>query len=112
MNRVQLIGDLVWPVDLWRDRVTGRAFGKAILAVWRDESGLAFVPLLLKDKDALDAAKHLGEGSRLEVAGHLHTALVTDRHTTEGKRTRRVVRVVADRVTYLTVRPPRSGDRP
>src|SRR5262245_46318351 len=80
MNRVQLIGDLVWPVEVWRDPATGRRFGRAMLAVSVGEFDLTFVPLILQDREAVDAARYLGEGSRVEVAAHLHSTLVTDRN--------------------------------
>jgi single-stranded DNA-binding protein len=110
MNRVQLIGELLWPVNLWRDRTTGRTFGKALLAV--TDSGLAFVPVVLQDEVALDAARYLGEGSRIEVAAHLRSSLVTNRDLHGTKRTRRVVSVIANRVTYVVVRSPGSEGRP
>jgi hypothetical protein len=110
MNRLELIGDLVWPVDVWRDRTTGRTIGKAMLAVSHGVEGLHFVPLTLYDGEALDAAKYLGEGSRLSVTAHLHSVLVTDRDANGSERTRRVLHVIVDRITYLTICPPRGGD--
>ncbi len=109
MNRVQLIGVLVWPVDVWRDRVTGRTHGKAMIVVSSGVEGLDFVPVILNDREALDAAAYLGEGSRVEVVGRLHSAVVT--LGSANKRTRRTVSVIAERVTYLVVCPPRSGER-
>jgi hypothetical protein len=109
MNRVQLIG--VLPIELWHDHITGRAFGRAMIAVPSDIEGLNFVPVILQGGDAVDAAKHLGEGSRVDIIGHLHSVLVTDRDANGTTRRRRVLHVIADRVTYLVVCQPRSGDR-
>ena len=112
MNRVQLVGVVIWPVEMWSDRSTGRVFGKTMLAVSSDEDPLAFVPVILQDSEAVDAALYLGEGSRIEVTAHLHSSLLTSHDIGGNKRTRRVLHVIADRVRYLAVRAPRSGDRP
>lgn len=112
MNRVQLIGDLVWPVETRRDRATGQWIGRAMIAVSSDLDGLNFVPLTLHGREATDAAKYLGEGSTVYVNAHLHSLLVTDRDARGNKYRRRFVRVIADRVTYLKILPPRGGDRP
>jgi hypothetical protein len=111
MNQVQLVGIVVWPVEVWSDRTTGRVFGKAMLAVSSDESPLAFVPVMLRDSEAVDAAMYLGEGSRIEVCGHLHSSLLSNHDVAGNKRTRRVLHVIADMVKYLAVRSPQSGDR-
>jgi single-stranded DNA-binding protein len=105
MNSVRLVGDLVFPVELRRDRTTGRTIGKALIAVPNGVHGMYFVPLTLKGNEAIDAAKYLGEASRVDVTGHLHSAYTADR------RPRRVLYVIADRVTYLTVRPFQGGVR-
>ena len=112
MNRVQLIGDIVWPVEVWNDGVTGRVFGKTMLAVSADTDPLVFIPLILQDSDAMDAGMYLGEGSRVKVNAHLHSTLVTYHDASHTKRTRRVLHVIADSVTYLALRAPQSGDRP
>ena len=112
MNRVQLVGIVVWPVEVWNDRTTGRAFGRAMLAVSADEHPLAFVPVILQGSEAMDAAMYLGEGSRVEVTAHLHSSLVTNRDVSGSRRTRRVLHVIADSVKYLVVRTPQAGDRP
>ena len=111
MNHVQLVGIVVWPVEVWSERTTGRVFGKAMLAVSSDEDPLAFVPVFLQNSEAVDASMYLGEGSRIEVTGHLHSSLVTNHDIGGNKRTRRILHVIADRVAYLTVRSPQSGDR-
>ena len=71
MNRVQLIGDIVWPVEVWTDGATGRTFGKTMLAVSADTDPLVFVPLILQDREAMDAGMYLGEGSRVKVNARL-----------------------------------------
>jgi single-stranded DNA-binding protein len=109
MNRVQIVGVLVWPIDVWSDRTTGRFFGKAMLAVSAEDPPLAFIPVILRDSEAVDASMYLGEGSRIEVTAHLHSTLVTSHDTGGNKRTRRALHVIADQVKYLTVRSPQSG---
>ncbi len=112
MNRVQLIGDIVWPVEVWTDGATGRTFGKTMLAVSADTDPLVFVPLILQDSEATDAGMYLGEGSHVKVSAHLHSSLVTYHDASHNKRTRRVLHVITDSVTYLALRVPQSGDRP
>jgi hypothetical protein len=112
MNRVQLIGDVVWPVKVWIDHTTGLTFGKTMLAVASDTDPLAFIPLILPDSEATDAGLYLGEGSRVKVDAHLHSSLVAHHDAGQHKQRRRIVRVIADSVTYLDLRAPQSGDRP
>lgn len=112
MNRVQLIGVLVWPIEVWHDRTTSRVFGKAMFAASVGEAGLAFVPVTLQNSEAVDASMYLGEGSQVEITGHLHSSLVTSYDAAGNRRTRRVLHVIADRVVYLVVRPARGADRP
>lgn len=111
MNRVHLIGDLVWPVEVRHDRRTGQRVAKAMIAVSSDANGLHFVPLTIQGREALDAEKYLGEGSKLYINGHLHSVLVHDRDRRGNRRTRRVLHVIAEQVTYLTILPPRGGER-
>src|SRR5882672_10061887 len=54
MNKVELVGDLVSPVEVRRDWSTGRTIGKAIIAVSRGVLGLEFVPVTLWDREARD----------------------------------------------------------
>ncbi len=112
MNRSQLVGKLVWPVEVEHERGTGLAIGKAMIAVPNCVTGMDFIPVTLRDNEAIDASKYLGDGSLVAVDGHVHSALVTDRYTWGAKRTRRVLSVTVDRVTYLVVRAPRGGARP
>jgi hypothetical protein len=111
MNFVRLIGDLVFPVELRRDRTTGRTIGKALIAVPNGVHGTYLVPLALRGNEAADAAKHLGEASRVDVTGHIHSAYLADPDTYGDRRPRRVLYVIADDVTYITVRPFRGGER-
>ena len=111
MNRVQLIGDIVLPVEVWTDGATGRTFGKTMLAVSADTDPLVFVPLVLQDSEAMEAGRYLGEGSRVKVNAHLHSALVTYYDASHNRRTRRVLCVIVDSVTYLKLCAPQSGDR-
>jgi single-stranded DNA-binding protein len=112
MNLVQLVGDIVLPVELRRDRITGRTFGKALIAIPNGVHGTYFVPVTLRGNEAVDAANYLGEGSRVDVEGHIHSAYLADRDTYGDRRPRRVLYVIADRVTYRSLRAPQSGDRP
>lgn len=111
MNHVQLVGIVVWPVEVWSDRTTGRVFAKVMLAVSADNDPLAFIPVILQNSEAVDAGMYLGEGSRIEITGHLHSSLLTNHDIGGNKRTRRVLHVIANGVKYLTVRTPQSGDR-
>jgi single-stranded DNA-binding protein len=110
MNQVQLVGVLIWPVELRRDASTGQTIGKAMLAVPGGSQSLNFIPVTLHGREATDAAKYLGEGSRVSVTGNLHSVLVTERDGHGNKRTRRVLSVVAERVCYLVIREPRAGE--
>ncbi len=111
MNRLQLVGKLVWPVEVERERETGLAMAKAMIAVHNRVTGMDFIPVTLRDNEAIDASKYLGDGSLVAVDGHVHSALVTDRYPWGAKRRRRVLSVTVDRVTYLVVQAPRGGAR-
>jgi single-stranded DNA-binding protein len=110
MNRLELIGTLVWPVEARREHLTGRSFARAMLAVSRGVDGMDFVPLTLRDREAEDAARYLGEGSLVAVEGHLHSTLLADRDERGARHARRVLSVIVDRVTYLRVRASHAGD--
>jgi single-stranded DNA-binding protein len=112
MNRVQLIGVSVLPIELWHDHTTGRTIGEAMIAVPSDVEGFNFIPVILRDSEAEDAAKYLGEGSKVEIIAHLNSELVTECDAHGESHRRRVLRVIADEVTYLMLCQPRSGDRP
>ncbi len=58
MNRLQLVGKLVWPVEVERERGTGLAFAKAMIAVPNRVTGMDFVPVTLRDNEAIDASKY------------------------------------------------------
>ncbi len=111
MNRLQLVGQLVWPVEVERERGTGLAVAKAMIAVPNRVTGMDFIPVTLRDNEAIDASKYLSDGSLVAVDGHVHSALVTDRYAWGAKRRRRVLSVAVDRVTYLVVQAPRGGAR-
>src|SRR5262245_44602064 len=78
MNRVDLIGDLVSPVQVRRDWSTGRTMGRAILAV-PHEAGMDLIPVTLWGREAVDAARYLGEGSTVAVKGHIHSGFLAER---------------------------------
>jgi single-stranded DNA-binding protein len=111
MNSVELIGHLVFPVEAQHEYGTGRPVARAMLAVSHGTDALDFVPVTLRGLEAADAAKYLGDGSVLAVRGHLHSALVLDRDMYGARRRHRHLYVIVDRITYLTVRPPRGGER-
>jgi single-stranded DNA-binding protein len=114
MNRLQLVGKLVWPVEVEREPVTGLSVAKAMVAVSNDDdvTGIDFIPVTLRDNEAIDASNYLGDGSLIAIDGRVHSKLVTDRYARGVRRTRRVLSVTVDRVTYLVVRQPGSGARP
>ena len=90
MNRVQLVGQLVNPVEVRRDRVTGLATAKSIIAVSRD-TGTDFVRVTLLDRDAIDAERYLGDGSTVAIVARLHCALMAERDGQGAGRPRQVV---------------------
>lgn len=112
MNRLQLVGKLVWPVEVKREPVTGLPVAKAMIAVPNEVTGIDFIPVTLRNHEAVDASKYLGDGSLIAVDGHVHSRLVTDRYSHGVRRTRRVVSITVDRITYLVMRQPGSGVRP
>lgn len=113
MNRLQLIGKVVWPVEVERERGTGLTIARAMVAVANDNdmTGIDFIPVTLRDNDAIDASRYLGDGSLIALDGRVHSRLVTDRYAHGAKRRRRVLSVGVERVTYLVVREPGSGAR-
>jgi len=112
MNTVRLVGELVNPVALRRDRVGKRAWGKTIIAVPCEGSGdIDFVPVTLRNREAEMAARYLGDGSLVSIDGHLHSAVRPELENGELGTVRRSLWVIADRVTYLRIA-RRTGDRP
>ncbi len=109
MNRVQLVGQLVYPVEVRRDRVTGLATAKGIIAVPRGVQGTDFVPVTLRDREAIDAERYLGDGSTVAIEARLHCALMAERDGQGARLRRQLVYVIANRVTYLDVRPFKGG---
>jgi single-stranded DNA-binding protein len=112
MNTVRLIGELVNPVALRRDRITKRAWGKTIIAVPRGTMGdIDFVPVTLRNREAEMAAGYLGDGSLVSVEGRLHSVVRPELDGGELVAMRRSLWVIAERVTYLRIA-RRTGDRP
>jgi single-stranded DNA-binding protein len=112
MNTVHLIGELVNPVAIKRDRITKRAWGKVIMAVPRGENGgIDFVPVTLSNREAETAAAYLGDGSLVSIEGHLDKAVQPELDGGELVAVRRSLWVIAHRVTYLRIA-RRTGDRP
>jgi single-stranded DNA-binding protein len=112
MNTVHLIGELVSPVAVNRDRITKRAWGKAIIAVPRGSKGaIDFVPVTLSNREAEMAARYLGDGSLVSIERHLHSAVRSELSGGELVAMRRSLWVIADRVTYLRLA-RRTEDRP
>src|SRR5215831_16412560 len=107
MNNVQLIGNLGRAVEL-RELGGGKVVGKTILAVSRTVRGARvgtdWIPITLWDKHAQAAAKYLEKGSRVAVQGRLHGDFVPVKGLAEGepKRSRLVLEVIVDRITYLS----------
>ena len=116
MNNVQFIGNLARAVEL-RELGGGKVVGKSILAVSRTSKGTRtgtdWIPVTLWDRQAQAAAKYLGKGSRIAVQGRLHGDYVPVKGQSEGeaKRSRLVLEVIVDRITYLSPmkRPGETG---
>src|SRR5215470_745356 len=107
MNNVQLIGNLARAVEL-RELGGGKVVGKSILAVSRMSKGVRtgtdWIPVTLWDRQAQAAARYLDKGSRVAVEGRLHGDYVPVKGQAEGepKRSRLVLEVIVDRITYLS----------
>ena len=102
MNIVHLIGELVTPLELRRDRRSKRSWGRTVIAVPRGNNGaIDFVPLILRDREADMAAMYLGDGSLVSIEGHIHSALRPNPVSDDVYTVRRSLWVIADRVTYL-----------
>ena len=114
MNNVQFIGNLARAVEL-RELGGNKVVGKSILAVSRTHKGTRtgtdWIPITLWDRQAQAAAKYLGKGSRIAVQGRLHGDYVPVKGQVEGetKRSRLVLEVIVDRITYLSTM-KRSGE--
>ena len=114
MNKVMLIGNLGRPVEL-RELGGGKTIGKTILAVSRlrqgQKAGTDWVPIVLWDRQAVNAARYLGKGSRVAIDGRIHGDFVPRRQAEgEGKQASRlVVEVIVDRITYLTPKAAGGG---
>lgn len=112
MNTVHLIGELVNPVAVRRDRFGKRAWGKTVMAVPRGGTGIIdFVPVTLSGREAEMAARYLGDGSLVSIEGHLHSAVRPELDGGELVAMRRSLWVVTDRIAYLRI-VRRTGERP
>jgi single-strand DNA-binding protein len=106
MNNVQLIGNLARAVEL-RELGGGKVVGKTLLAVSRmnkgTRTGTDWIPVTLWDRQAQSAGKYLEKGSRVAIQGRLHGDYVPVKGAEgEAKRSRLVLEVIADRITYLS----------
>ena len=115
MNNVQLIGNLARAVEL-RELGGNKVVGKTLLAVSRmhkgTRTGTDWIPITLWDRTAQSAARYLEKGSRVAVQGRLHGDYVPIKGQAEGeaKRSRLVLEVIVDRITYLSaVKRPGEG---
>jgi single-strand DNA-binding protein len=116
MNNVQLIGNLARAVEL-RELGGSKVVGKTLLAVSRmskgTRTGTDWIPITLWDRQAQAAARYLEKGSRVAVQGRLHGDYVPVKNQAEGeaKRSRLVLEVIVDRITYLSAvkRPGEAG---
>ena len=117
MNKVFLIGNLGRAVEL-RDVGGGRVVGKTIIAVSRvapggEKKGTDWIPVVLWDRQATNAARYLHKGARVATDGRLHGDFVPRRRAEgedEGRQpSRLVVEVVVTRITYLSPRPAAGG---
>jgi single-strand DNA-binding protein len=107
MNNVQLIGNLARAVEL-RELGGNKVVGKSILAVSRmnkgTRTGTDWIPVTLWDRQAQAAARYLDKGSRIAIQGRLHGDYVPVKGQAEGeaKKSRLVLEVIVDRITYLS----------
>jgi single-strand DNA-binding protein len=107
MNNVQLIGNLARAVEL-RELGGSKVVGKTLLAVSRmhkgTRTGTDWIPITLWDRTAQSAARYLDKGSRVAIQGRLHGDYVPIKGQAEGepKRSRLVLEVIVDRITYLS----------
>jgi single-strand DNA-binding protein len=115
MNKVVLMGNLARAVEL-RELGGGKTIGKTVLAVSRfgrggERKGTDWVPIVLWDRQATNAARYLGKGSRVAIEGRIHGDFVPRKGAGEGERpaVRLVVEVVVDRITYLSQTRPAGG---
>ena len=115
MNNVQLIGNLARAVEL-RELGGNKVVGKSLLAVSRmnkgTRTGTDWIPVTLWDKQAQAAARYLEKGSRVAIQGRLHGDYVPVKGQAEGeaKKSRLVLEVIVDRITYLSaVKRPGEG---
>jgi single-strand DNA-binding protein len=111
MNTVHIMGNLGRAVEL-RELGGGKVVGKTLVAVSRmrkgERVGTDWIPITLWDRQAQSAAKYLDKGSRVAVEGRLHGDYVPVKGGEgEAKRSRLVLEVIVDRITYLT--PPRRA---
>jgi single-stranded DNA-binding protein len=112
MNSVYLIGELVNPVVVKRDRFNKRAWGNTVIAVPRGSKGaIDFVPVTLSNHEAEMAARYLGDGSLVSIEGRLHSAVRPEPDGGELVAVRRSLCVIADRIAYLRIA-RRTGERP
>ena len=113
MNKATLIGNLGRPVEL-RELGGGKVVGRTLLAVSRigrggERKGTDWIPVVLWDRQATNAARYLGKGSRVAIEGRIHGDFVP-RRKTEGEEStgsRLMVEVIVDRITYLSA--PRAA---
>jgi Single-strand binding protein family len=74
-------------------------------------SGVDFVPVTLRDREAEMAARYLGDGSLIAIEGYIHSGLQPNPVVNDVRTERRSLYVIADRVVYLRL-PRRTGERP
>lgn len=114
MNHVTLIGHLGRAVEL-RELGGGKVVGKTIVAVNRmrkgQRAGTDWIPIVLWDAQARNAAQYLQRGSRVGIDGRIHGDFVPRKASDGGEpgRPRLLVEVVVERITYLSA--PRAAER-
>ncbi|MGH7868797.1 MAG: single-stranded DNA-binding protein [Candidatus Dormibacteraceae bacterium] len=107
-NTVSITGNLTRDVELKKSK-GGKSFARVLIAVNRgfkkekggESRGAEFLPVVIWDKQAENAAKYLGKGSKVSIMGSLRGSFFEV--TVDGQaKTRLDVEVVANQIQYFT----------
>ncbi|MGH7883908.1 MAG: single-stranded DNA-binding protein [Candidatus Dormibacteraceae bacterium] len=105
-NTVSITGNLTRDVELKKSK-GGKPFARVLIAVNRsfkkdsEKKGAEFLPVVIWDKQAENAAKFLGKGSKVSILGSLRGSFFEV--TVDGQtKTRLDVEVVANQIQYHT----------
>ncbi|MGH7868759.1 MAG: single-stranded DNA-binding protein [Candidatus Dormibacteraceae bacterium] len=104
-NTVSITGNLTRDVELKKSK-GGKPFARVLIAVNRSfkkdsDKGAEFLPVVIWDKQAENAAKFLGKGSKVSIMGSLRGSFFEV--TVDGQTKNRLdVEVVANQIQYHT----------